>query len=188
MRHFKLVRQVDVQPLLGRLNQRSDLWNTSNVRTWHRASPHYGASDIVLRFQSWEDGEDYLDKVCATMKCVDYPAFKLLPEAREIVTDIADGAELGRVFISRIKPGGVTHPHADRILKAEKLYPDRPVYSMNYTRYHLILQSARGIVFHTEDEEIEMQAGQVWRHNCLARHWVKNDSDVEWLQMAFDVR
>ena len=191
LKNFRLIGTVDVEPLLHAVTEHSELWDSNRVRTWHRASPHYGKPDIVLRFQDWHPGEDYFDRVLTTLGCIEYPAYAAIPEARAVIETIAamvGAVETGRLYISRTPPGAHTPDHVDRIIPAEKRFPNRPIVCEYYDRYHVSLQSASGLLFHSGKESIFPAVGEVWWHNNLSKHSVENGSSVEWIQMALDFR
>ena len=172
------------------IKRNSNLWDSDRVRTWHRASPHKRESDIILRFQDWEYGQDYADRVLTSTACVDYPALLQLSPAQDIIDNVmllVCGRELGRVYITKISPGSHTDACIDRCKVAEARFPDRPVISQYYKRYTLAIQSANGTRLNTGDETIYMSSGELWRHDNLTAHSAFNGSGAPWIRMELDI-
>lgn len=191
MRHFQKIADIDPLPLLHAVMRKPELWNQNTVRTWHPQSAHRVIDDIVLRYNEFADGDDFLDKVCSRIECVNYPAFAALPQAHPIVFGLmarVAGEHLGRVFISRMAPGVSIPLHSDRIHAAEAAYPDRMPPALYYERYQIALSSAPGVLFRADDEEVHMSAGEVWWFNNCVEHEVVNNSGVDRISLVVDIR
>ena len=196
MKNFLKVAECDVLPLLHAVQTQPELWGRYPVRTRRKESAHYGSKDIVLRYNYINTAEEldekvWLEKVCAEINCVNFPAFSNLPEARPIVFGLMNrlqGEQLGRVFISKICPGDKAYAHVDGFPAAQKLFPNKAMPWIYYDRYHVIMQSQFGVIFRTGDEIIQPRPGDVWWHNKLDVHEVINESTEDYMHMIIDIR
>lgn len=191
MRNFlKVGEGLDVLPLLHDIARQPELWNRHTVRTHHEQSAHRALDDIVLRYNRFDAGDDFVEKVCSEIAVVNYPAMAALPHARGMVMALMTrigGEHLGRVFISRIRPGGCIPPHSDRIEPAERAFPDKPVPAEYYDRYHIVLQSGPGVVFRCGDEQVYMATGEAWWFNNQVEHEVLNNSADDRIHLVVDI-
>ena len=180
MRHFQKIADIDPVPLLHAVMRQPELWNQNRTRTYHEQSAHRAIDDILLRYNEFEEGQDFVDRVCANIRCVNMPAFGILSQAQPIVFGLmarVSGEHLGRVFISRIKPGSSIPPHSDRIPPAEEAFPDRIVPAVYYKRYQIALKASPGIVFQAGAESVFMAPGEIWWFDNCVEHTVINWSD-----------
>jgi hypothetical protein len=191
MKNFMLLAQgIDVFPLNLALKRNPGLWNVFNVRKAHDQSVHKGFDDIVLRYNKYEPGEDFVDKVCSRIEVVNYPTFDMLPEARALVMSLmarVAGEHLGRVFISRLAPGMTIPLHSDRIEPAEKAFPDRIPPAVYYDRYHIVVHSTPGVMFVAGDEQVTMSTGEAWWFDNQQLHTVVNNSDDDRIHLVIDI-
>ena len=182
MRNFlKIAECVDIVPLLIALKMRPELWNQNKFRTTYKDTPHHDVDDIWIRYPSHAltaDTND-LEGVINDKKPVWHND---IPQAKPIILDIMHrvGAyELGRVLITRIKPGGRILPHAD-------VYGDY-VQEKDKARYHVVLQGLPGSLYRTGDETVCMRTGEVWWFNALLEHEVMNNSETDRIHLLVDV-
>lgn len=191
MRHFlKIAENVDFMPALHEVVTRPDLWNRHTVRTFHERSAHRSLDDIVLRYNRFDPGDDFVDAVCSRIEVVNYPAMAELPMVRGLVMALmakVQGEHLGRVFISRIAPGGSIPPHTDRIAPAEAAFPNRTPPAIYYDRYHIPLQSGPGCLFQCGDEAVTMLPGTAFWFNNLETHAVANNSADDRIHLVADI-
>lgn len=191
MKHFQLIAKgLDPWPLLHSLQTQPELWNSSRVRK-HWQSVHKDVDDVMLRYNAWTEGDDYLDKVCSSLEMVDYPAWHRLPPAQVFVYGLMGkvmGIHLGRVMISRLRPGGIIPPHSDRIEVAEKKFPTRIPPAVYFERYHVALQSGPGAIFISGDEQVSMAPGEIWWLDNQAVHSVENNSADDRIHLIIDIR
>ena len=144
-----------------------------------------------LRYNKFEPGDDFVDKVCASIDVVDYPGWHALPAAHPFVFGLmtrVKGVHLGRVMITRVAPGIAIPPHSDRIEEAETQFPDRVPSAIYYDRYHVVLASALGVVFRTGDESVYMAPGEAWWFNNNIPHEVINNSATDRIHLICDIR
>lgn len=178
---------IDVMQLLLAIKRRPELWKEDTYLRDYPQGPFKQIESIMLRFpvRSVHETEEALkDHVNAAgydqHENVDYPAYKLLPEARPIIMNLmayVGGERLGRVMINKIAPGGVIYPHADT-----------PAHADYYSRFHIVLQSQPGVVFRCGDEHVYMGTGEIYWFNNKLEHEVINNSADDRIHMIVDVR
>jgi hypothetical protein len=192
MRNFqKLCSGLNPVPLLSQLATQGELWNQYLVRTSHPRSAHRVVDDIILRYNRYESGEDFVEKVCSEIAVVDYPAWHKLPHAQAFVFALlgqVQGVHLGRVMISRVPPGIAIPPHSDLIREAELAFPDKVPPAVYYNRYHLALASAPGSLFRCGDETVYMEPGSAWWFDNKLEHEVVNNSADDRIHLIVDIR
>ena len=187
---LKLAEGLDVVPAMAEIYRQPHLWNQFPVRTFHEQSAHRTLDDIVLRYNRFDEGDDFVDKVCASIEVENYPALAALPYCHGLIMWLmarVRGEHLGRVFISRIKPGGSIASHNDRIAPAEEAFPDRIVPARYYDRHHIVLQSAPGTEFECGGERVYMAPGEMWWFNNQVDHSVTNNSRLDRVHMILDI-
>lgn len=196
MRNFQQIASgLDVGPLLNAIQRKPQLWNQYGVRTWHPESVHRVIDDIVLRYNSFDGreppiGDDFVEAVCSRLECVNYPPWNELPEVAGLIFPLmfrVQGLHLGRVFISRMRPGTVIPAHSDRIAPAEEQFPSRMPPAVYYDRYHIVLASSPGVIFKCGDEQISMQKGEAWYFNNQLLHEVVNNSADDRIHLIADI-
>jgi hypothetical protein len=193
MRNFmRLGTGLNVAPLTLAIARRPELWKEDTYLRHYPQGPFGMVDSIMLRFPEkvvfeGDDAEEKLALYKANRlpgfdqhESIDYPAYALLPEARELVMPLfaaVRGERLGRVMINRIAPGGVIYPH-----------PDTPEHCAYYKRFHIVLQSAEGVKFRAGDEWAYWETGSAfWFRNDL-EHEVLNESPVDRIHMVIDAR
>lgn len=192
MRNFqRLVTGLDTSGLSAAIAAQPELWNQHKVRAAHKLSVHREIDDIVLRYNKFDSGDDFISQVCASIDCVMYPAWYKLPQAHPFIFGLmfrVNGLHLGRCMISRLAPGETIPEHSDRIVPAEQRFPDRPPPAKYYERYHLPLQSEPGVVFCCGNEQVQMLPGEVWWFNNQLPHAVINNSREDRINLIIDIR
>lgn len=183
MRNFlKIAENIDTLPLLCALQRQPRLWNAQKFRTTFENTPHGQVDDIWLRFSDDSKATD-TKAVMADGECVWHDAFKALPQARDILLNVARRLEayaMDRVIITRLPPGGVILPHADN----EGAY----VHDPHRSRYHVVLQGLPGSLYRTGDETVSMRTGELWWFDALTEHSVTNNSADDRIHMLVDLR
>lgn len=186
MQNFQLLAQnVDVLPLVLAIKRRPDLWKEDTYLRDYPQGPFKQIESIMLRFpvKTVHETEEELQKHLSTYdqhENVDYPAYKILHEARPLVMAVmtrVGGERLGRVMINKIAPGGVIFPHSDT-----------PSHAEYYSRFHIVLQSQPGVVFRCDDEQVYMATGEAWWFDNKKEHEVINNSADDRIHLVMDVR
>src|SRR4051812_48131025 len=111
MKNFlRLSGGIAVTQLMLAIQRRPELWKEDTYLRDYPQGPFSAIESIMLRFpvKSVHETEAALQEHAATYdqhENVDYPAYKLLPEARPLVMDLmafVGGERLGRVMINKI--------------------------------------------------------------------------------------
>lgn len=180
MRNFlKIADGIDVSQLLLALFRQPELWNGNTIRTKHPGTAHSQVDDILLRFNEIPPaGQEHL--IVDEHESVDFPAYKLLPEARALVMKVfaaVAGERLGRVLITRLPPGGRIDPHVDG-----------GSHAAYYDRFHVCLQSDHNCLFRTGDEVVYMAQGELWWFDNSVEHEIVNGGDCDRIHLIIDAR
>ena len=175
MKHFLcLAGGIDVIPALRELALQPELWDQNTLRTKHSNTAHGEVNDIWLWFN------DISGDVVDDIQTKPYPAWGRLPALRQMVLDLirrVDGVQLGRVIVTRLRPGKAITPHVDGGAPATF-----------YTRYQIALQSFPGAMFRCENEEVSFRSGDVWWVNNRVEHSVVNNSADDRIVCIVDIR
>lgn len=178
MRNFlKIADGVDVLPVLSALAADPKLWNANKIRTTHESSPHRAVDDILVFFNRVPDRPEEIVNDIQAHPC---DAWFVLNPIKPMVLDLmrrVGGCQLGRVIITRLPPGKMIEPHVDMGAPADF-----------YQRYHIVLQSGPGCIFHAGDEAVAMSAGEVWWFDNQQEHRVINNSADDRIVIVVDLR
>lgn len=174
---FQLAAGIDTSGVLHALALNADLWNENPLRSEHSGSAHAQADDIWLLFNELPDDPA---AVVDDTKVEPYRGWHALPQLRPLVLDLmrrVEGVGLGRVMITRLRPGARILPHADAGAPAEY-----------FQRYQIALQSLPGAIFRIEDEECVFRTGDVWWIDNCREHEVINNSADDRIVCIVDIR
>jgi len=105
--------------------------------------------------------------MCAKFPTVDAYTESLVSEKR---------GKVGRVVLTKLRPGGKIYPHTDDGL-----------YWLLRDRYHLVIKSKAGSHFRAGGEEVRMQAGELWWFDPTVEHEAFNDSDEDRIHLIIDM-
>lgn len=154
---------MNVAPLLWALQQQPELWNQTPDRTSPPDSPHFGLSDIYIRY-----GQNPLDR--ENHESIWYPAADKLPVRDLIFALMADvrGERLGGVLITKIPAGKSCKPHRDGGWHAGY-----------YEKFGIQVASAPGQAFCFEGESLETKPGDIFWFDNAHTHWVTNDTPYD---------
>lgn len=170
-----IARGLNVGPLLAAIPAR---WGDITLRQDYPGSAHHDTECIFLRgpIPTTTDPQNELDSEM-------YPAGHELGAHVDVLFH-AIGlpiAELGRVMLVSLKPGGQIDRHAD-----EGAYAD------HFSRFHVPLLAAPGNAFtvHTayQAETVQMRSGECWWFDHRREHEVRNDSPQPRIHLIFDAR
>lgn len=177
MRCFhRLAEGLNVAPLMHAVARQPKLWNVRDIRTTFEGTPHAAADDILLRFNDPNSAVHVGDD----LEAVTFPAFHQLP-VRQLVFDVMraiEGERLGRVMLTRLRPGRCIAPHKD-VLGA---------YAAYYTRYHVPVQSLPGALFRCGGETVNMLTGELWWFDASEEHELINNSPDDRIHLIIDAR
>ena len=178
MKNFlQLGAGINTMPVLHALKVNDALWDQIPLRTKYPNTPHAQASDILVWFNAIPDDPS---TVIDDIEVQPYPAWHLLPQLRPLIFDLmraVEGVRLGRVVITKLRPGTCITPHCDG--GAPATY---------FTRYQIALQALPGNVFHCGGETISMRTGDVWWFDNTQEHAVENGSSDDRIVVIVDIR
>lgn len=192
MKNFREVMcGIDPRPLLDQVLAHPELWNIDESWTKDKGPECdiYAVENIILRYPKPHDPPNIWDR----------PAFRILSEAVPIIFDLMRairGERLGKVVISRMRPGEVIKPHVDEMPLLNPFAPWRGRHQVVYQRYQIPLLGLPGTWFNCGDERLYMQPGTAWWFDNGARqtlengpfHSVVNDSPDYRISMLTDIR
>jgi hypothetical protein len=178
LNNFKAVGTLPVSQvgsIVAEIEQNSHLWDAYPLRTKLLAQVGGATSqcsDILLSYTSI-DNPDILE-------CVDYPAFVELPTVRKFVfwfMYTMQAERLGRVMITKLKPGMKIDPHVDTL-----------AFSQYYDRFHLCLKDNDKTVFRCGDERHRPFMGDMFWFDNTKEHEVFNGGDTERWTLIIDLK
>lgn len=174
----RILENVGVQAIVSYLHEHPELWNADKTRTSFPESPHSKVDDILLRFQPVSD-KDTIETVIDQHESVDRPVYLGMPRfVRELVMNVfayVGGDRLGRVMITRLKPGDAITPHVDA-----------GTHAAYYERFHLCLQADEGSKFRIGEDWVTMKPGQLWWVDNGINHEVVNNGEIDRIHMIID--
>ena len=175
MPNFNRVFSCDPGFLLEELERHPELWNKNLHRRWAKASPHKATDDIWLLFPALGRPEEMI----ASLEVVPYPAWQVLPAAREIVLGLAkqQGAlRIGRSVITRLPPGEEITLHSD----------SDPTVGY-YQRFQVSLACEETCLFEIAGEARWFASGTIWQVDVSKPHRVKNAGAKPRLTLIVDL-
>lgn len=177
MNFKRLAIGVDTAPLLAKIAEHPQLWETGHARQQYPGSAHAAAEAIILRWAT----DRTLEGAFRCLECEDLdPARMLMPEVARITNNVYDRVGFvkytGRSMITRLPPGGRILPHMD-----EGLYADV------YDRFHVCLDADEGSIFRCGTETVHMAPGDIWWFNHKREHEVINGGARPRIHLILDL-
>lgn len=182
MERFKLIAEnLDVAPLLTRILANEPLWAEHTDRQHYPGSAHKETETIYLRWATdksvWGgfyclESEDHVQTInkLGRLECSD-----LTQEAVKLITrGVPSGTDVGRVILTRMKPGGKIAEHTD-----EGPYADK------YERFHVCLQGES--ILTCDGVHRKMVPGELWWFNHKLPHRVTNSLWGDRLHLIIDL-
>jgi hypothetical protein len=175
MENFKLVKRINVTPLMAELNAKFALFGVDTSRQ-QKVPEQRETETIYLRsavkpYPPGGEGRDVHESRRTKMHS-EFPVITAWFES--FVKEI--GGDPGRATIVKLKPLGCVYRHFDR----GEYYRIRD-------RYHLVLQSEAGSLLTSGDEQMRMQEGELWWFDNKKFHEAYNLSEQPRIHMIFDV-
>ena len=176
MKHnVQLLTGLDVQPMIDKLEAKSEMWNDITIRQDYLGSAHADTECIFIRGPLAFTPEDYFNDLSAAP----YPAapvfqeeFKLLMEP---LMEAIGLTQLGRVLIVKLKPGGHVKEHSDEGRSADY-----------YSRFHIVLTTNEQCTNTTGGESVHWPVGSAWWFNHKAPHTADNGGDTDRIHIIVD--
>ena len=174
MKFFRLVQSgIDVAPLLAEIQSHEHAWlaNTSrqdNIQAQRDTNTIFICSPVRRSDLSVNENQE--------SQFTDIS--ELFPQAVAFMMRFANemNCRLSRATIVRLKPKS----HVSR-------HTDAGSYYLIRDRYHLVLYSSAGSAMMSGDEQVRMQAGELWWFNNKEYHAAHNESDEWRLHYIFDL-
>jgi hypothetical protein len=183
----RILTGLDIAPLLAQLSLYKE-WNTrGHVFDPSWISPHMGywPENIVLR--QTHSGQVLRHPITGQLGAQelpfihwDRPARKILSAVNPILAALKAAVDcdvLGKVGITRMRPGDVIEPHVDVV--------SRPV---RFERYQVPLIAEEGVHYIVSGEVVPMVPGEAWWFDKAALHSVDNFSTADRLAMVVEMR
>ena len=174
-KYFKQVASFDTINIKQELKD-TNLWNWLNIRKAFYGSKHNSVDDIVLRFQSVQ-GKFKVKNFFDTEECSDFFVQQYLPHTMEVIKQLTKGFSVGRIVIAKLKAGGIIDSHIDEGL-----------YHKNYSRYHMVVDTNKEVVFTCLDEQQHMNEGSIWWFNNRVTHSVINNGITDRTHIVLDIK
>jgi hypothetical protein len=176
LKHFECcLTDLDVAPLAAALEANPDLWDQVTDRQDAPGSAHHDTRAVILLGPASLD----LHSVFHDLAVQPYPPVEVLgPLVHDLIAPLCDEVylqDIGRVMLVELKPGGVVDAHWD----------EGP-YAAHYQRFHIVITSEPGNVFHCGGEAVWMQPGQAWWFDHRATHLVRNESQAPRIHLIVD--
>lgn len=165
----EILSGIDVGPLLAQVNAHPELWDIDD--SWIRNKPQsaiYEVSNIVLRFNKSPDWNK--------------PAFDILSEARPIVNalmDVTGGDLLGKVLVTRLRPGQNINRHRDRL---------PPGVPLIYHHFKVPMVGHPDCTFGCGRDEFHLEPGNAYWFDNQDWHWAMNDTAEERIEMLVGIQ
>ena len=176
----KLAKGIPVTAALAEVIK-NDYWNWLNLRRLFLGSCHREVDDVVMRFAKI-DYPATMMSVMDDLSSVSYAPWYLHPKVTDLIfTEIRkylndNLVPLGRVMVTKLRPGGRIYPHRDE-----------GGYARVHMRFHLALQSGgAGCVFRCGTEKVTMATGELWWFDHEKEHEVINDESVDRIHLIAD--
>ncbi len=180
---FKLIAKgLPVQPLLDKLAEHPDLWGLITARQAYPGSAHKETESIYLR---WATDESLAGGFfCLESRDHEETINKLAPEIWDLMNaalsailgdmrELTEKPDIGRVLLTRMKPGGRITEHVD-----EGPYADK------YDRFHVCLSGYSQ--FSCGGQMRVMEPGTLWWFNHKVEHSVVN-ADLDRIHLIIDL-
>lgn len=151
-------------------------WNEVTWRQDHPDSPHKDTETLYLRTVKEVTPEEVFNgEDCVTTKlCLDNAVYRQLIQYLTVQLELA---EIGRVMIVKLKPGGHILPHADG-----------GTYAAKRNRYHVPLTTNPSTKFCVGEEaqEFHLEVGYIYQLANKEIHSVWNEGTTDRIHIVFD--
>lgn len=176
---------IPVSDLVSVVDGDRNLWKENTwrqdyvVKLERPISPQQDTEAVMFRWAP----KNTIESVRDSLNIVDHPNLFKIQQINPILyrcLKMAGATEVGRVFIAKLKPGGVVIPHQDY-----------GMYADHFERFHLVLSSDEGNVFFVQDtygnrESKHMKPGELYWFNHKETHWAKNESSRPRMHLIID--
>ena len=169
----KLTEGLPVDGLRLALQSHPELWDQNSARTESPDSPHFGLSDIWVRFAPPGSG------ATASHRSVWYPSASVLSVGPLVypLMSLCEGEELGGILITKIPAGKRCLPHRDTQWHASF-----------YEKFAIQIESDPGQSFCFHGESLVTSPGDLYWFNNAHEHWVENPTKSDRVTMIVCIR
>jgi hemolysin-activating ACP:hemolysin acyltransferase len=173
MKYFRMIRSLDVAPLLAEIEAHEQAWLLDTSRQDKLAVQRH-TNTIFLKSAVKRPDLSINDNQESEFA----PIAAHFPLAVNLMASIAadEGGALSRATIVRLKP----KLHVGRHIDGGSYYRIRD-------RYHLVLRSEAGSVLRSGDEEVRMRLGELWWFDNKQHHSAINEGEEWRIHCIFDV-
>jgi hypothetical protein len=169
----RVLTDIDLAPLLQEIEENEEAWLANTTRQdqipIQRETQTIGIRDPIKcpDLEKSENQESEWSKLSESF-----------PLACKFMSDVAqaEGGELSRAAIVRLKPKGNVYLHTDL-----------GSYYLIRNRYHLVLKSDQGSILMSGGETVRMKEGELWWFDNLQYHQAMNNSEDWRIHFIFDV-
>lgn len=184
MKNLELFDNISNHQVVMEISRNRVMFGANPIRQYP-GSAHAEVDDVLLRGPHGIDTPEHLDasdivNAHQEISCFDYfDTMMRFPHTMQLVEKIynqVEGFRLGRVMITRLKPGGVIDPHVD----------EGPVPEY-YTRYHYVIVGSPGNLFTVDGDTTIMLTGELWRVDVTKEHSVNNYAVTPRIHLIMDI-
>jgi hypothetical protein len=176
LKNFRRIRgAIDTAPFLREISIMEHLWEENKRRQTHISVQRETNTIFLRQADRWSEPHTEVNEIQATVATAQAAAF---PHAMNFLEGFAavQHAQLQRVLLVRLMPGGRVYPHIDR-----------GSYYARRDRYHFVIVSPAGSRLFSGDEVVTMRPGELWWFNNKLRHEALNDGDDWRIHLIFDL-
>lgn len=179
LKHFKRIdipsSIVALPHLRSEIYDNQHLWTADESRQ-KRIRVQRKTQSIPLRSADRKPGDMRKSEDIHESRQTRFAAF--FPATMTFLLDIASYLQgtLERALYVRLLPHSIVYPHIDN-----------GAYYQTRDRYHLVLVSSAGSLLKSGDEQVVMQAGELWWFDNKAIHESDNSSDDWRIHLIFDI-
>lgn len=170
---FKLVGSYDVSELVSIVEKFDTEWRLDTSRQNQFNSVHMNTNTYYVR--SFKPGWEPHQKLNV------FPlanSIKVLSIVDKIIKTLeaVHGGKVSLAMIVKLLPDSDIIPHSDE-----------SNYLGAVRRHHIPLKTNKDVLFHIEDESINMKVGECWEINNSRVHHVTNNSDEDRIHLIIDI-
>jgi hypothetical protein len=171
--NFNLIRSYDVSELSEIVGKFTTEWRLDTSRQNQPNSVHMNTNTYYLR--SFKPGWEPHEKLAV------FPlanSVHVLSIADKIMKDleVVHNGKASLAMIVKLLPDSDIIPHADE-----------SKYLGIVRRHHIPLKTNKDVMFHVDEESINMKVGECWEINNSKVHYVTNNSHEDRIHMIIDI-
>ena len=170
--NYKKYEKLDVSELKSMiLNENPEIWNFSGKLIFRNLDTH-GKADTIPLYWTRKKDEPYV--ICKFVMYEKY--FKYINPILDYIKTIYKNHFPIKVALVKLVPGAYITPHIDRSDLLE--VPNR---------LHIPIITNDNVMFHVNDEVINMKEGYLYEINNIRMHHVVNEGDTDRVHLLIDM-